>query len=289
MSGESPRLRPLVKWPGGKGRLVPKLRPLMPENLSGFTQYVEPFLGGGAIFLSLLSEEAFPSWLVSDSNPRLMGLYRTVRDMPDSLLDKLEAWELQYANQDWDERRETYLARREEFNTLPPGPESAALLLYLNRTCFNGLYRENSKGGFNSPMGKYENPRIADAENVLAMSRALAKVTLESLDFQALETQIHDDAFVMLDPPYHPQRADHGYTTYRKGEFDASSQERLRDFLVRLDGRGVKWMLSNSDSGDGFIEGLYAGYDIQHITAPRSIGAASATRKMVGELVIRNY
>jgi DNA adenine methylase Dam len=294
-------ISPIIKWPGGKARLLPLLRQGMPTNLHGFTQYVEPFLGGGALFLEMLGEGNFAEYLVSDSNPRLMNLYDAVRDTPAELMMLLDVWEREYLANSWAERSKVYYRCRERFNKIPAvGVESAALFIYLNKTCFNGLYRENKSGGFNAPFGKYENPRFYDRSNIMELSRKLGRrsggkptALLRCGDFLALEDSIADDAFVYLDPPYHPIGGV-GYTTYKLDDFNQESQVALRDLCVRLDRRGVKWLLSNSDphnidADQNFLDDLYASYNIRRVVAPRSIGAAGGTRKKISELLISNY
>ena len=290
-------LRPLVKWPGGKARLVPLLRSHFPADIASRTQYVEPFLGGGALFLSLLGEQAFSRYLVSDINDRLMALYATVRDEPAGVVSTLEFWQAVYAGQTSERRAEDYRLRRERFNARTSGPvEQAALFLYLNRTCFNGLYRENHSGGFNAPFGRPEKPRLLDRENLQAVGSALRSdgVTLRTASFLDLEDSVEDGAFLFSDSPYVPLRSEVGYTTYKLDAFGSEDQVALRDFLVRLGDRGVKWLMSNSDPHntdpeDDTLDELYAGFNIRRIEAGRSIGAAAGTRGKVSEILVSNY
>lgn len=294
-------LSPIVKWPGGKGKLLPVLESSMPNSMNHFGQYVEPFLGGGAVFMKMLSDGKFSRYLVNDSNPRLINLYRVIRDHPDEFMMLLDVWEKDYLANSPDERSKVYYQQRSRFNSIPAtGTESAALFVYLNKTCFNGLYRENSKGGFNSPIGKYENPKFYEQKNVLELSRKMGRksagtpnVELESGDFLLLENRIQDDAFVYLDPPYHPINGA-GYTTYKLTDFNQNSQLELKKMCDRLDQRGVKWLLSNSDPhntdpDENFLDDLYGSYNIKRIPANRSIGAAGVTRKKINELLITNY
>lgn len=290
-------LRPLVKWPGGKARLVPLLRSHFPADIAGRTQYVEPFLGGGALFVSLLGEGAFPRYLVGDINDRLIGLYQAVRDEPAAVEGILETWQAIYDTQEAGGRAADYQERRMLFNARTSTPAmAAALFLYLNRTCFNGLYRENRSGGFNAPFGRPEKPRLLDRDNLEAVGAALRGngVTLKACSFLDLESLIDDGAFLYSDSPYVPQVKEVGYTTYKLDAFGPDDQVALRDFLVRLGDRGVKWLMSNADphntdSEDDTLDELYAGFNIRRIEAGRSIGAASGTRKKVSEILVSNY
>lgn len=289
-------MRPFLKWPGGKYRLLKDLRENFPESLSDRKQYVEPFLGGGAVFLDVLENQDFKEYLVGDINPRLITTYNTIASNPYKLMTLLEEWNKEYSAQSDDERKNKYYERREVFNSYPKNKVlTSALFLYLNKTCFNGLYRENSKGGFNAPFGGYKKPQFYNREDFLKFSkfRDNKNISIREGGFLQLENSISNSAFVYLDPPYVPIN-NAGYTTYKIDAFNKDTQIELRDFCDRLDRRGVLWLLSNSDPkntdpDDDFLEKLYQRYNIKRISAQRSISAKSGSRIKVNELLISNY
>ena len=289
------KVSPFIKWPGGKNRLLSVILDNLPEDIKDRKQYVEPFLGAGAVFLYFLENYDFEEYVVNDINHRLINIYETIKNEPQRLMNELDKLDSVYQNNNWDKRKEEYYKLREEFNSGKDMFRNAVLFIYLNKTCFNGLYRENKSGGFNSPIGKYENPSFYNKDNILDISRLLntKKVVFKSGNFIDVEKYIKDGSFIYLDPPYHPINGV-GYTTYKLDEFNQDSQVALKDFCDRLNERDIKWMLSNSDphntdSQEDFLDDLYQNYNIKRVDVGRSIGASKDTRKKIKELLIKNY
>lgn len=271
--------QPFLKWAGGKYSLAPQLHPLMPKDL-GQRRYVEPFLGSGGMFFWLRARGFIGMGVLSDRLRGLIKAFKAVRDAPDVLVAMLQTHQEKHND-------EYYAARRAQYNA--PAPEVkiecelAALFIYLNKTCFNGLYRENARGKFNVPIGSYKNPAICDRSKVYSASLALQSAGLFNDPYN--QRVIYDSDFLYLDPPYAPTSATSNFTSY-SGVWRPEEQIQLRGWLRELDQRGVPWMLSNSDT-PGMRE-LYADCDIQTVSARRSISEKSSTRGKVNELVIRN-
>lgn len=287
--------KPFLKWAGGKRQLLPEILRRVPAAAlrAGTMGYAEPFVGGGAVLFALLAAfPEIPCALASDLNPRLVGAYRAVREEPEALLGALRALAEAYLPLPRGERRVFYLRQRDRLNhaadTLPEA-ERAALLLFLNRTCFNGLYRENARGAFNVPFGDAANPMICDAETLLADARLLRRVTLLCGDFAETLAHAGRPTFFYLDPPYKPISRTASFNAYTKTPFDDREQRRLRDFCRELDHRGHLFLLSNSDPGDGFFDSLYAGFRIERVRARRSVNANPAKRGPLDELLISNF
>ncbi|MBM3259097.1 MAG: DNA adenine methylase [Candidatus Sericytochromatia bacterium] len=269
---------PFLKWAGGKARLLPELvriyRATAPHG-----RYHEPFLGGGALFFGLVSEGLLVPGraVLSDCNPHLIEAYRAVQDRPEALIGLLEEHQACHGT-------EHYALTRA---TVPDEAMArAARLIYLNRTCFNGLYRENSGGGFNVPMGRYSNPRIADRARIEAASRALAAVTLSCRHFADVEANVGAGDFVYFDPPYHPLSRTSSFTRYVGLDFGEEQQVALRDLFALLDRRGATVLLSNSDCP--FIRDLYRDWPMRTVGMPRAINARSSGRGDVAELLVCN-
>ncbi|MCU0524049.1 MAG: DNA adenine methylase [Elainella sp. Prado103] len=264
--------RPFLKWAGGKGQLLSQYEPFFPAR---FSTYYEPFLGGGAIFFRLLPAAA----MLTDINPELVNVYCCVRDRTETLIKLLDRHQRFHSPDYYYQVRAT------------PGEtavERAARLIYLNKTCFNGLYRENSKGQFNVPIGRYKSPRICHPELLRSVAAALKQTHIATQPFdQVLEFAHSPQDFVYFDPPYHPISLTSRFTEYHRYAFQEAEQIRLRDTFVQLAQRGVKVMLSNSDCG--FIRGLYQDFPIQTITASRSINANAQKRGKITEVLITSY
>jgi DNA adenine methylase len=268
---------PFLKWVGGKGRLQRKLEALYPPGLT-LMRHVEPFIGGGALFFSRAPERA----LLSDINRDLVQAYLSVRDEVDMVLRHLTELALAHSKEGFYAARERYNARAHATSS-----ERAALFIYLNKTCFNGLYRVNKSGRFNVPMGRYAKPTIADAPTLRAASRVLASADIRCAPFEALVADARPGDFIYMDPPYEPLSRTANFTAYAQDGFTQKDQTRLRDLFRELDRRGSKLMLSNSDVP--FIRDLYRGYQIDEIMAPRAVSCDPEKRGPVAELVIRNY
>jgi DNA adenine methylase len=260
--------RPFLKWVGGKTQLLPELRSRLPRQ---YDHYFEPFLGGGALFWDLLPEKA----LLSDLNQDLINAYRVVRDDVEGLIKALKKHIYE----------KEYYYRIREFYPLEP-IDCAARFIYLNKTCFNGLYRVNSKGQFNVPMGDYKNPLICDEENLRACSNALQKAKLIPDDYQKV-TCIYEKDFIYFDPPYAPLTDTSNFTSYNATGFTLNDQIALRDYCITLDKRGVKWMLSNS-SAPSILE-LYKDFNVELVDAKRCVNSRGDRRGNVKEVIVRNY
>lgn len=269
---------PVVKWVGGKRQLLDVLTPLLPKRI---TLYYEPFVGGGAMLFNLQPQRAY----VNDINNDLICVYNVIRSNVEELIDKLSEYknesEFFYSIRDLDRNKEKYEALSDV--------QKAARILYLNKTCFNGLYRVNNAGEFNSPFGNYKNPNIVNAPVLRAVSSYLnsADVHLTSLDYSEVLKDVPKGAFVYLDPPYDPVSSTSNFTGYSKGGFSQDEQIRLRQCCDELDARGVKFMLSNSSTE--FIREQYSNYKIITVQAKRAINSVAAKRGDVDEVVIRNY
>jgi len=283
VQGEGKVVTPILKWAGGKRRIAELLTHFLPSDWKSGT-YFEPFLGGGAMFLHLEPKQA----RLSDLNLRLIGFYLFVKDSPNLLLETINQLRCEFDNAASNMKGKIFYEMRSRFNESSPQKlDSAALLYALNKLCFNGLYRENSKGGFNVPFGnKTKLPPISD-DNFLAVSRVLLDAELTSCDFlTAVETAKAND-FVYFDPPYIPLNLTSSFTTYNAVGFGIDEQKRLAELMHELANRGVRAMCSNSDSA--LTRKVFASLHIDIIQAPRMVSASSEGRKWVNELVIRNY
>ncbi len=274
--------KPFVKWVGGKGKLVPELAKFFPVS---FDEYYEPFVGGGAVFFSLKPTVAH----ISDLNEVLISLYKIIKNDVSKLIQELEKLDNSYNSlKNLDDKKSLYLQKRSQYNELPNDSfEKAALLIFLNKTCFNGMYRENLKGGFNVPFGKHINPTICDERNLLMVSDSLKGVTISRSSYEVLTSKAKPGDFVYFDPPYHPLNETSSFTSYQAGGFTAEDQEKLRDEFKRLADTGCKVMLSNSDSP--LINELYKDFNIHKIYAARAINSKGNGRGKILELVITSY
>ncbi|MGO8997745.1 MAG: DNA adenine methylase [Polyangiaceae bacterium] len=280
MASERIDAKPIVKWAGGKSRLLGELLDRVPRRLK---TYAEPFAGGAALFFALASERArgtrsFESAILADSNEELVACYRAVRDDVGSVIDALGAFR---------HDRELFYEVRARSTSGMTDVARAARFIFLNRTCFNGLWRVNSGGHFNVPFGKYKNPRILDREALHAASRALAGVDVRSSDFADVTGNLGRGDFVYLDPPYVPISRTASFTAYAKDGFTPGDQERLARELHAMKRRGVKAMLSNADTD--VTRALYEGLTCHVVRAPRSISCDGATRGDAGELVVTTW
>ena len=268
---------PFVKWVGGKGRLLSQLRPLLPSGVEHM-RHVEPFVGGGALFFSRRPGRA----MLTDINPTLVAAYSAIRDDVEGVITALRGLAGRHSKESYYQVRERYNQGRRLSST-----KRAAMFIYLNKTCFNGLHRVNRKGEFNVPMGSYKNPRILNEDGLHAASRALKDAQLKCAPFDALLENTKPGDFVYFDPPYEPVSQTASFTSYARDGFSQEDQTRLRDVYKALDRRGCKLMLSNSDVP--FIRTLYRDFNIETVAAPRAINCDATKRGKVSELIIRNY
>lgn len=267
--------RPFLKWAGGKARLIQQYIPYFPTY---FKTYYEPFLGGGSVFFYLHERQPAKAFL-TDINAELITTYRCVRDDVEKLIDLLKEHQLQHSK-DYYYRIRTTIESTEL--------KKAARLIYLNKTCFNGLYRENSKGEFNVPMGRYKKPNICDLSNLRLASVALQSAEIEIRSFEkVLNHASNSEDFVYFDPPYYPVSTTSNFTSYSRYAFNENEQYRLRDVFVELAQRGVKVMLSNSDTS--FIRNLYKDFHIHTILARRAINSNANKRGKINELLVTSY
>lgn len=277
-----------LKWAGGKSRLLPQFQRFLPETLEG-RGYVEPFMGSAAVFFHVVQTRNPARCTLLDCNADLVNLFVQIRDNLDSLLPLLqEHRKLHNAPEKNDEQREEYYYAIRAQTPLPGSLEAAARFLYLNKTCFNGLHRVNSKGKFNVPMGRYVNPSIFDEDQMRAASALLQEVKIEVADFRNMGDFIEDNDFVYLDPPYEPLSRTSSFNAYAADGFSQADQLALRDKLVELSPR-CKWMLSNSSAP--FIEEAYSveGVYVNRVSASRMINSSAAGRGKVDELLVTNY
>lgn len=295
--------KPFLKWAGGKGQLLSQLDKYLPQQLDGkhFT-YIEPFVGGGAMLFHMLNEHPeITHAVINDINPHLVTAYRVIKERPIELIEQLSDLERHYlALKNEDVKKQFYLDAREIFNGKKLDDiERSKYLIFLNRTCFNGLYRENSKGKFNVPFGKYFNPTICNKETIIADSELLnrANVIILNGDFEDTLKYMSTDGMNLFyfDPPYRPLNATSSFNSYVKEAFNDDEQIRLRDFTQKLNNSlGVYWMLSNSDCSannpeDTFFENIYRDFHINRVYASRSINANASKRGKLTELLISNY
>ncbi|MFN0175223.1 MAG: DNA adenine methylase [Saprospiraceae bacterium] len=270
-------VKPFVKWAGGKRQLLPKIGKCLPKN---YARYYEPFLGGGAVWLALQPKD----YVVSDINSEMINVYQVVKSNLEELLDELR----EYPNQSDFYYKTRELDRSPEFQNIS-AVKKAARIIYLNKTCFNGLFRVNSQGFFNVPFGNYPNPDIVNEVSLRAANRFLNEQEGEILsgDFEAILKGAPTNSFVYLDPPYDPVSDSSSFTGYALGGFDRAEQQRLKAVCDDLNKRGCKFLLSNSATD--FIKDLYKEYTIEIVEASRSINSVATGRGKVEEVLIRNY
>lgn len=294
--------KPFVKWAGGKGNLFKKLEALLPtgfDDLENVT-YIEPFVGGGAMLFHMLQcHKCIRRAVINDINADLIRCYQLIAKSPQTLIDRLRIIENNYYSVDFPAREELFYAYRDQYNSEGIHPdERAALFIFLNHTCFNGLYRVNAAGIFNVPYGRYKKPVICNEELIMADYRLLNSVELvirQPGDYKLARQNLsrNHPNFVYFDPPYRPLNATSSFKEYSNNPFEDRQQEELKQFCDRLSAQNCLIMQSNSDSktedGNSYFEALYEGYDIQRILASRFINADPEKRKKQTEVVIRNY
>lgn len=289
--------KPFIKWVGGKGQLVEQLEALLPGDFASWKNvtYIEPFIGGGAmLFHTLRTRPNVTSAVINDINANLTDCYKVVRDRPAELLDALEQLQREYdALKSEETRRVYYLDKRARYNAgASDVVAKSALFIFLNRTCFNGLYRVNKKGLFNVPFGKYKNPTICDRNTILCDSKLLQNVEIMTGDFEATVARVGGKTFFYFDPPYRPLSPTSDFNDYSKEGFDDNDQIRLKKFCDKITGLGCAFLLSNSDclaKNDRFFEDLYADYTINRVLATRNVNSQASKRGKLSELVVSNY
>lgn len=289
--------KPFVKWVGGKTQLIEDIAHTLPSDFLQRTDitYVEPFVGGGAVLFWILQQ--FPNIkkaVINDINPHLIATYRVVKQQPGELIKQLKVLQNEYIPLGEEGRKNYYLNKRDIYNTSHLSEvETAALFIFLNRTCFNGLYRVNSKGKFNVPHGKYANPKICDEETIMADSLLLQKVEILCGDFEDTAAYASSDALFYFDPPYKPLSKTSSFNSYAKEEFDDNEQIRLCNFCHRISENKTIFILSNSDvkgtdKDNNFFDDIYNRYYIQRVMATRMVNANPEKRGKLSELMISN-
>lgn len=293
-------VKPFLKWAGGKGQLINEIEKYYPFEDSGITKYAEPFVGGGAVLFDILNKYELEEVYISDINSELINAYIAVRDNVDTLIALLAEHQNQYIPLETDERKIYYLSKRERFNELKiygdasDNIEKAALMIFLNKTCFNGLYRVNRKGLFNVPMGAYKNPLICDENNLRAVSDKLQNVRIVCDDYRKSAEFIDKHTFVYVDPPYRPITKTAKFTSYTEELFDDMQQTKLAEFVTEMGSIGAKILVSNSDpknadKNDDFFDRIYSKLSISRVQAARMINSNSSARGKITELLISNY
>lgn len=297
---EEKTVKPFLKWAGGKGQLLKEIECYYPFDDGKITKYAEPFVGGGAVLFDILSKYDLEQIYISDINAELINTYRIIRDDIDALIEMLYGMKNEFIPLDIDARKEYYMKKRERFNDLKVNGneninvEKAALMIFLNKTCFNGLFRVNKKGLFNVPMGSYKNPMICDEANLRAVSEKLQRVTIICGDYRESAEFIDENTFVYFDPPYRPLTDTASFTAYTENLFNDDEQIELARFVDEMHRRGAKVVISNSDpknsnTEDDFFDNIYSAHNIKRVEATRMINCNSEARGKIKELLISNF
>jgi DNA adenine methylase len=304
MSTESTAPRPFLKWAGGKRQLLSEIEARLPENLDEYDTYIEPFIGGGAVLFHLLYHHRFESVVALDINAELILCYKTLQTDVKKVINALKKMRDQYPGHDEpEERKAFYYTVRDDWNasvntvfSLKKSDQvkRTAQTIFLNRTCFNGLFRVNSDGHFNVPFGSYVNPSILDEENLINVSNSIQNVKFYHAQYSHLLHFLGKKTFVYFDPPYRPLTNSSSFTAYSKSGFNDENQKQLADLCRQLDKNNVHFMLSNSDpknadEEDQFFDDLYDGFRIDRVEANRAINSKGSARGKITELLVQNY
>ena len=297
------KVRPFIKWVGGKSKLIPQMEQYYPKELkkNKIEVYIEPFLGGGALLIEILKKYNIKKAYAFDINENLINCYNIIKDKVDSLILNLKKLEKEYLKLDDENRKEYYYDIRKKYNSINIENEKEALekttyFMFLNKTCFNGLYRENRRGQFNVPVGKYKNPTICDEENLIELSKLIKNVIFIKGDYRESYKYIVENTFIYFDPPYRPINKTSSFTSYSKEDFNDENQKELGEYFRKINDNNsnVKLMLSNSNpknnnEEDDFFEQIYKGFKIYEIKANRMINSNKEKRGKISELLITNY
>lgn len=299
-SADSSSVKPFLKWAGGKGRLLKEIEKYYPFANGKITKYAEPFVGGGAVLFDILSKYNLEEIYISDINSELINTYVVIREHIDELLKFLKKYQDKYIPLGTEDRKLYYMTKRERFNNLKinnnedENIEKAALMIFLNKTCFNGLYRVNRKGLFNVPMGAYKNPLICDEKNLRSVSEKLQNIKIVCGDYKQSADFIDEHTFAYFDPPYRPISETANFTAYTENLFDDEKQIELAEFVECMRKKGARVIVSNSDpkntdTEDNFFDNLYTMYNIKRIEAARMINCNSKSRGKIKELLISSF
>lgn len=294
-------IKPFVKWAGGKGSLISQLTNFYPFELKNGTiqNYVEPFVGGGAVLIDILQKYNVKSAYAFDTNRDLINCYNVIKSNVEELIKCLMEKEKQYLELEVEDRQNYFYEVRKEYNSYKNNVgelnvERASEFIFLNKTCFNGLYRVNKNGEFNVPFGKYKNPKICDEKNLRNLSKLFENVNFQYEDYKESRKYIDNKTFVYFDPPYRPLSITSGFTSYTKEDFNDNNQKELAQYFKELDYKEAKLMLSNSNpkninKDDTFFETIYKDFTINEISAKRMINSNAKCRGEISELLITNY
>ena len=288
--------KPVVKWAGGKRRLLPEITARYPFADPQVVRYGEPFTGGGAVLLDVVNRYEPVEVYAADSNAELVNMYVNIRDDVEAVVNVLQFLEEEYLARDKVGRGEMFYESRATFNNLRGvgGSQAAALLIFLNKTCFNGLYRVNADGEFNVPHGTYVHPKINDADNLREVSAAINQVNFVVADYHDVLNFASADTFVYFDPPYRSTATGESFAAYTRSGFNDDDQRQLADVYHQLRANGVRVMLSNSDPttvnpNDDFFEKLYAGSIINRVAVNHCVGRDGSSRRVTGEILVQSY
>lgn len=292
--------KPFLKWAGGKSQLLKEIEQYYPFANKHIKKYAEPFIGGGAVFFDILNKYDLEEVYISDINTELINTYIIIRDRIDDLIEMLYTIQNAFLSLDTDNRKSYYIQKREHFNSLKVNEneniniEKATLMIFLNKTCFNGLFRVNKKGLFNVPMGSYKNPIICDENNLRAVSEKLQKIIIVCADYKNSADFIDKNTFAYFDPPYRPIASTSSFTEYNKNSFNDKQQIGLAKFIDNMNKKDAKLVISNSDPKnlnieDNFFDDIYSSYKIKRIEANRMINCNSKARGKIKELLISNF
>ena len=288
-------VKPFIKWAGGKSQLLSEIRTKYPQKIE---RYCEPFVGGGAVLLDVLANYNPNEVIINDINAALINTYQQVQSNVDALISQLDKMQSEFWKADSELRKTLYTDNREKFNSLinckDNNLDKASLFIFLNKTCFNGLYRVNHKGLFNVPIGSYKKPPICDAENLRYISKLLQNVEIKCGDYKDCTDFIDANTFVYIDPPYRPLTVTASFTSYNENEFGDQQQIELGHFIDEITEKGAKVVASNSDAKnaddyDNFFDDLYAEYKIERVSAKRMINSKAAGRGNINEIIICNW
>lgn len=295
------KIKPFVKWAGGKGSLLNQLEKFYPLELQNgkIDCYIEPFVGGGAVLIDILQSYKVKEVYAFDINLELINSYNVIKNHVDELIANLKLLEREYLCMEKENRKEYFYKIRKNYNVHKLAKDEMSVqkaveFIFLNRTCFNGLYRVNKNGEFNVPCGKYKNPKICDEANLRNLSKLIKNVIFKVSDYKECKMYVDNNTFVYFDPPYRPLSKTSGFTSYTKSDFNDENQKELAIYFKILDKMGAKLMLSNSNpkninKKDNFFEEIYEGFRINKVLAKRMINSNAKARGEISELLITNY